>query len=105
MAGGKGPKIQALSAGLRNVRGRVDEESARLGVMVTQSASTAQSGLEGQEQALRASLRELGAALEQEVAALQVSTRVPAPTLANPIARRPNIGESHSETPEHRRIP
>ena len=38
MAGGKGPKIQALSAGLRNVRGRVDEESARLGVMVTQSA-------------------------------------------------------------------
>ena len=31
----------------------------------------------------------------------QASTRVPARTLANPIARRPNIGESHSETPEH----
>ena len=27
-----------------------------------------------------------------------VSTRVPALTLANPIARRPNISESHSET-------
>ena len=28
-----------------------------------------------------------------------VSTPVPARTLANPIARRPNIGESHSGTP------
>ena len=27
-----------------------------------------------------------------------ISTRVPARTLANPIARRPNISESHSET-------
>ena len=30
-----------------------------------------------------------------------LSTRVPARPLANPIARRPNISESHSETPEH----
>ena len=30
-----------------------------------------------------------------------LSTRVPARTLANPIARRPNISESHSETLEH----
>ena len=29
------------------------------------------------------------------------STRVPARTLANPIAIRPNISESHSDTPEH----
>ena len=33
------------------------------------------------------------------------STRVPARTLANPIARRPNTSESDGETPEHERIP
>ena len=32
---------------------------------------------------------------------LVAASRVPARTLANPIARRPNISESHSETPEH----
>ena len=30
--------------------------------------------------------------------AVRFSTRVPAQTLANPIARRPNISESHSQT-------
>ena len=34
-------------------------------------------------------------------AEVRLSTRVPARTLANPIARRPNISESHSETSEH----
>ena len=30
-----------------------------------------------------------------------VPARAPARTVANPIARRPNMSESHSETPEH----